>query len=192
MVMNLKVVSLIKSIVSEVVSEGDTVIDATIGNGHDTQFLAELVGDKGLVYGFDIQKEAVQLTRKRLKTSGLDKRVRLVCDGHERMDMYITGMVKAAIFNLGYLPGGCHRITTLTDTTLTAVNKSMGMLLPGGITVIAVYCGHSEGQMEENILREFISGLDAHSYMAVSVRAENQKNNPPVLYVVQRKNTVKC
>jgi tRNA A58 N-methylase Trm61 len=190
MVMNLKVVSLIKKIVSEVVSGGDTVIDATVGNGYDTLFLAELVGDNGLVYGFDIQKEAVQFTRERLKASGMDKRVRLVCDGHERMDRYITGMVKAAVFNLGYLPGGCHRITTLTDTTLTAVNKSLEMLLPGGIVVIAVYCGHSEGQREENVLREFVSGLDAHSYMAVSVRTENQKNNPPVLYVVQRKNAV--
>ena len=190
MVMNLKVVSLIKSIVSEVVSEGDTVIDATVGNGYDTQFLAELVGDKGRVYGFDIQKEAVQLTSKRLKTSGLEKRVRLVCDGHERMDRYINVMVKAVIFNLGYLPGGCHEIATATETTLTAVKKSLEMLLPGGMTVIAVYCGHIEGQREEKALRKFVSGLDAHLYMAVSVRAENQKNNPPVLYVVQRKNAV--
>ena len=36
--------------------DGAIVIDATIGNGHDTLFLARRVATTGLVYGFDIQK----------------------------------------------------------------------------------------------------------------------------------------
>ena len=39
--------------------EGDTVIDATVGNGHDTIILAHLVGDQGKVFGFDIQEQAI-------------------------------------------------------------------------------------------------------------------------------------
>lgn len=46
--------------------EGDIVIDATMGNGHDTQFLAELVGENGHVYAFDIQESAVANTKERL------------------------------------------------------------------------------------------------------------------------------
>lgn len=44
--MGLKVVDLVKSIVAGVVSDGDTVVDATVGNGNDTIFLARLVGKR--------------------------------------------------------------------------------------------------------------------------------------------------
>ena len=42
---------------------GDTVVDATMGNGHDTCFLAELVGETGRVIGFDLQPDAVESSR---------------------------------------------------------------------------------------------------------------------------------
>ena len=44
-------------LLKEVVELGDFVIDATMGNGHDTAFLAELVGPSGEVFAFDIQKK---------------------------------------------------------------------------------------------------------------------------------------
>ena len=34
------------------VREGDTVIDATMGNGNDTMFLCGLVGETGCVHAF--------------------------------------------------------------------------------------------------------------------------------------------
>ena len=40
--------------------EGDYAVDATLGNGHDTCFLAEIVGDNGKVFGFDIQKRRLK------------------------------------------------------------------------------------------------------------------------------------
>ena len=36
------------------------VIDATSGNGYDTQFQANLVGSEGVVFAFDIQKESIE------------------------------------------------------------------------------------------------------------------------------------
>ena len=42
---------------AEVVSKEDTVVDATMGNGHDTLFLAQLARQ---VYAFDIQEQAVE------------------------------------------------------------------------------------------------------------------------------------
>ncbi len=46
------------------VLESDTVVDATVGNGNDTLLLARLAS---FVYGFDIQKEAINNTDSLLK-----------------------------------------------------------------------------------------------------------------------------
>ena len=45
-------------VLRQVVQPGDTVVDATLGNGHDTLMLCELVGETGRVIGFDIQPDA--------------------------------------------------------------------------------------------------------------------------------------
>ena len=65
--------------------EGSTAIDATLGNGHDAERLCALVGETGHVFGFDVQKEAVERTRQRLADRGLLSRATLFCAGHERM-----------------------------------------------------------------------------------------------------------
>lgn len=39
-----------------VITDQDTVVDATMGNGHDTLFLAKLAKE---VYAFDIQEQAL-------------------------------------------------------------------------------------------------------------------------------------
>jgi len=38
--------------------DGALAVDATVGNGYDTQFLAHRVGSNGTVLGFDVQKAA--------------------------------------------------------------------------------------------------------------------------------------
>ena len=53
------------------IKNGAFVVDATCGNGGDTVFLASLVGENGLVFGFDIQKEAIQNTKNESKTRGI-------------------------------------------------------------------------------------------------------------------------
>lgn len=55
------------SLMENVINDGDIAIDATCGNGHDTLFLTGLVGEKGYVYSFDIQEQAIIKTRERLK-----------------------------------------------------------------------------------------------------------------------------
>ena len=185
--MGLKVVDLAKNIVADVVSEGDTVVDATVGNGNDTLFLAGLVGEKGRVYGFDIQQEAIDKTYDLLKARGLQNRVKLICDGHENMGRHITCGVKAIVFNLGYLPGGSQDITTHPDTTLVAVKISAQLLLNGGIITIAAYRGHQTGKKEADLLEEYLYGLDASCYISVVVKAANQNKNSPVLFAVQKK-----
>lgn len=53
-----------------VVRKGDTVVDATCGNGNDTFALLKMVADErgqGRVYGMDIQDSAIQSTSSFLK-----------------------------------------------------------------------------------------------------------------------------
>jgi predicted methyltransferase len=38
---------------------GAKVVDATMGNGEDTAFLCEAVGNDGKVYAFDVQDDAI-------------------------------------------------------------------------------------------------------------------------------------
>ena len=83
----------------------DTVVDATMGNGHDTLFLAEQVGPGGHVYAFDIQPEAVESTRKLLEEHGLSDRVTLLCRSHADLAEAVPAGVAAVVFNLGWLPG---------------------------------------------------------------------------------------
>ena len=55
--------------------EGDLCIDVTAGNGSNyTLFLCELVGECGRVLAFDIQKEAVENTKKRILEHQMEKR----------------------------------------------------------------------------------------------------------------------
>ena len=68
---------------------GDTVVDATMGNGHDTCFLAELVGETGRVIGFDLQPDAVESSRKLLESKDLLVRCDLYCLGHEIGRAYV-------------------------------------------------------------------------------------------------------
>ena len=50
---------------AEVITKEDVVVDATMGNGHDTAFLAQLAGQ---VYAFDIQEQALVNTQERLES----------------------------------------------------------------------------------------------------------------------------
>ena len=81
---------------AEVITKEDVVVDATMGNGHDTAFLAKLAGQ---VYAFDIQEQALVNTQERLEKLGL-QHVQLILDGHQHVDQYVETL-KAAIFNLG-------------------------------------------------------------------------------------------
>ncbi|MDP3333279.1 MAG: methyltransferase domain-containing protein, partial [Methylococcaceae bacterium] len=53
-------VNVAHELLAERLQPGDIAIDATVGNGYDTLFLAEQVGETGKVFGFDIQHAALQ------------------------------------------------------------------------------------------------------------------------------------
>ena len=132
-----KVTDLNKVLLEDVISEGDIVIDATMGNGYDTKYLAEKVGESGVVYSFDVQEEAIKSTRKRLEKENLMGRTNLILDGHENVDKYVSEEVSCVLFNLGYLPRAKHQVITKPDTTLEAIKKCLNLLKPHGVISIA-------------------------------------------------------
>ena len=143
--------------ISQYIVEGDTVVDATAGNGNDTLKLCSAVGERGLVYAFDIQKEALNSTKNKLIDANMTN-FKLIQSCHSVMDNYISAPVKAVVFNLGYLPGGDHSIHTTADTTVKAINKSLALLTKDGFVSVSIYYGKNSGTDEkENVLSVFRS-----------------------------------
>ncbi|WP_427338753.1 class I SAM-dependent methyltransferase [Caloranaerobacter sp. DY30410] len=181
-----KATDIAKKIIEARVKEGNIVIDATIGNGHDTVFLAKLVGETGKVYGFDIQSKAIENTKAKLIDSILLDRVTLIKDSHENIDNYVKEKVDLVIFNLGYLPGGDHEITTKPDSTIKAIKKSLEILKENGIIVLVIYHGHEMGKLEKNSIEQFVRELNQKQYTVIKFEFINQVNNPPLIIAIEK------
>lgn len=180
-----------REMIEDALFEGARAVDATMGNGHDTQWLCEQVGKGGFVYAFDVQQEAVERTRERLTQAGLEKRACLFCTGHENMAQEISDPVDAVVFNLGWLPGAEHGVTTLTETTLRAVNAALTLLKEDGLMTICIYPGHEEGTREKHALLEWAAQLDDRRYDALLKAYVNQPNDPPQMLAIRKKKTRK-
>lgn len=168
------------------VRAGDTVVDATMGNGKDTLFLCGLVGESGHVYAFDVQAEAVARTQERIVEAGYAARTTLLLAGHETMAEHVAGPVQAVMFNLGWLPGAEHIVTTRTDTTLAAVQAAIALIVPGGIVTVCVYPGHDEGARELEALRQFTAGLDVRRFNVLHHSFVNASSQTPQLFLIQK------
>ena len=166
---------------AQVITQEDIVVDATMGNGHDTLFLAKLAKQ---VYAFDIQEQALEKTSQRLQEAGLTN-TELILQGHETVDQFVRE-VKAAIFNLGYLPSADKSIITQPQTTLEALDKLCHMLVKGGRIAIMIYYGHEGGDIERDAVMDFVSHLPQEEYTAAIYRTLNQINNPPFLVMIEK------
>lgn len=160
----------------------DNCVDMTVGNGNDTLFLASICNH---VYGFDIQKQALDITNEKLKCNHFNN-VSLYEDSHENINQYDLKNVKGIIFNLGYLPKGNKNITTKVSSTLIALNKSLSLLKKGGICILVIYPGHQEGLKESVEILRFTASLSQKEYQVLRYEFFNQKNNPPYLIAIQK------
>lgn len=176
-----------KSYIKEIVLSGDHVVDATAGNGHDTLFLARLVGENGKVTAFDIQAAAIESTRERLEREQAIHQVTLYHGSHADISSVVTLPIRAAMFNLGYLPGADHSITTTSDSTWTAVLGTLDLLLPGGRTVIVLYHGHESGKRERESVLQQVADLPQEQFQVLHTAFLNQQNSPPELVVIEKK-----
>ena len=171
------------------VSPNDSVIDGTIGNGHDTLFLAKLVGKSGQVYGFDIQKQALQNTTDRLLRHKIDlKNIQLYQRSHANINQVLpeSQQITAAIFNLGYLPGGDKAIVTKSEATTAALTACLDHLAVNGLVIVVVYYGHPGGQTEKEAVLHFCQTLPQEKYGVLNYQFINQMHEPPFLLAIQK------
>lgn len=182
----------------DIIKTNDVVVDATMGNGYDTQFLAELGAN---VYAFDVQEEALNATEKRLDDAGIKNQifeknlsklltepsVNLVLSGHEKLSEYVKEPIKAAIFNLGYLPKTDKSVVTKADTTLTALDALTNQLVVGGRIAIMIYYGHEGGMEEKNAVIKWTSSLPQKDWEVTSYAPLNQIHTPPILVLIEKR-----
>jgi tRNA A58 N-methylase Trm61 len=185
-----RVLQFAKTLMEKSVDDGDTVVDATLGNGHDTLFLAKLVGERGRVYGFDVQKQAIENSQSLISEHNLEDRVQFFHKGHEHLLELIPtnhhGNIKAAIFNLGYLPGSDKSIVTVPETTISAINQLLEILSPEGVIVLVIYHGHPEGEVERDELMKYVQSLDQKLARVLLYQFLNQKNHPPFIVAIEK------
>lgn len=168
------------------VRPGDHVVDATAGNGHDTLFLAELVGESGQVDAFDIQSQAIRNTRARLEQHGVENRVRLFLEGHQNMKEKVVGPVRAVVFNFGYLPGGDHTIGTRANTSIAAIQAAMELIEDDGCILLAIYYGGDSGFEERDALLAFLKKIDNHAFSVLYHDFINYPNCPPLAVLITK------
>lgn len=173
-----------------VLKPGETAIDATAGNGHDTLFLAKMVTSAGRVYAFDIQSFALHKTKEILQEAGIEN-VELFRENHALMNRFIpeekTGRVGAIMFNLGYLPHGDKSLITTSESTLNAIRQGLELLRPGGIMTILAYTGHPGGLEEANLVKKFGLSLCEKRFEFKEITADENRTSPPVLYVIWKR-----
>lgn len=163
------------------VNAGDICIDATAGNGNDTQVLCELVGETGKVFAFDIQEQAVENTKLRLVKAGLSERAEVVLESHVKMGKFAEeGTVSCITFNFGYLPGGDHNLATKKDTSIEAIYEGLRILKKGGMMSLCIYSGGDSGFEEKDAILNELKKLDGKKYLVIASEYYNRPNNPPI------------
>ena len=186
------ILSFAHALLEAAASPGDIAVDCTMGNGNDTLFLANLVGEAGHVFAFDIQQSAIENTRKRLEQYGItDTGVSLIQASHADMAGHIPvgahGKIKAAVFNLGYLPGGDKSICTAAHTTIAALEALLAIMAPGGVIVLVVYPGHAEGEAEASEVLEYCKGIPRGEVNVIVYQILNNPNSPPFVIALEKK-----
>lgn len=187
--MNLKgIIPFAHDLLTKTVTHRDSVIDATCGNGNDTLFLSQLVGEEGHVYAFDIQEQAIETTKKRLYEKKRNN-VTLIHDSHASVTQYIDDQtsIAAAIFNLGYLPRSDKTIITKPDSTIAAIKNILPLLKKNGLLILVVYAGHEGGVEEKNAVLQLVTQLEQKEYFVLKYEFINLINEPPFVIAIEKK-----
>ena len=175
------------SLLRQQLREGDSALDGTAGNGHDTLLLAQCVGQSGRVYAFDIQQAALDATACRLREAGIGAdTVSLICCSHEYLERHVPAGIRAAVFNFGYLPRGDKNITTTAEGSLKAARSALGLLSEGGLLLMVLYSGHPAGKAETAALSQWAAALPQTHYRVLHYGFSNWQNHPPVLLAVEK------
>ncbi|MEF9520269.1 class I SAM-dependent methyltransferase [Chlamydia crocodili] len=175
------VVRLSHEIFQEVLTPGDTVVDATCGNGKDCLILAKLLKGEGKLIAYDVQREALDKASL-LCFNSLSPEERSIIEFKEMSHEYINEAgAKLFHYNLGYLPNGNKSLTTLETSTLVSVQKALNLVAPQGVITVVCYPGHKEGANEMISIERLASGLDSKLWEVGSFYIMNRNKAPRLL-----------
>ena len=170
---------------------GDRAIDATAGNGHDSAYMAQLVGPEGHVLAIDIQHAAINATRARLEADGCLAQSELRVADHasalQALCPKCTNSLNAITFNLGYLPGSDKCIQTEPDSTLDALHASSQLLQSGGLLLVTAYRGHPGGLSEADRVADWMQQIQSRGWSVESHEpVVSGTRIPPILWVARK------
>jgi tRNA1(Val) A37 N6-methylase TrmN6 len=184
----ISLVNVAHDLIRNILVPGDIAIDATVGNGHDTLFLAEQVAPFGHVYGFDIQQAAIDSTLQKFRQNGLENCLTLIHGSHalmvDQIPAQFHGKIKTIMFNLGYLPGSDKSVITQTESTLAALTASTRILADNGIITILAYPGHQGGDLETDQVKNWSEQLDNKQFEVNTIYSTEHKETAPRLFVI--------
>ncbi|WP_101772931.1 tRNA (mnm(5)s(2)U34)-methyltransferase [Peptostreptococcus faecalis] len=183
--------SMFKFLADSKIFPGAVVLDATLGKGNDFIYMMNIAGDSGYGYGFDIQENAIKITKSNLDNNLKNKNkynnIEIINDGHQNLDKYVDKKIDFASFNLGYLPGSDHKIITNPNTTIEAISKLIPHIKQNGLICIASYVSHPGGMEESIKVTEYVEQLEQQKFNVIKINLINQKNSPPNLIIIEKR-----
>lgn len=161
-------------------------IDATCGNGGDTLFLCRLAQR---VLAMDVQPQAIESTRARLESAGIDAaRYTLVCDSHANLLHYAEPeSADAVLFNFGWLPGAEHNVFSTAQSSIPALEAALQALRHGGILSAVLYSGKCIGTDEKQAVLEWLRALPIRQYTVLICDFGNWADTAPLPCFVLKK-----
>ncbi|CAM9184177.1 unnamed protein product [Pylaiella littoralis] len=172
----------------QVAGPGDTVLDCTAGNGHDSLALGKAVALKdglGSLYVMDVQERALEATRERLRSELGElalKRSTLINGNFREMPPELEPeSVQLVVYNLGWLPGGDKSITTKLEDTLESIEAAKPLVKHGGMISVMLYKGHAEGERETDAVLGYAAGLALNQWRVFTHERINRPDSPQLL-----------
>ena len=170
---------------------GDWALDATAGNGHDTAYMANLVGATGHIIAIDIQSDAITATRERLEKANCLAQAELHVADHAQalhsLCSQYAQTISAITFNLGYLPGSDKSIQTIPESTLAALRSASELLKPNGLLLVTAYRGHDGGLSEADSVAKWMQQVDSRGWTIESHEPVVTGDRiPPILWVARK------
>ena len=176
---------LMKDFINSLNKNNIICVDATLGNGFDSLYLSSLLNEKGTIYGYDIQEQAIINSNKLFKDHNVTNVITKL-SSHENIE---EDNIDLAIFNLGYLPGFDKSIKTNKETTMKAIKNLLPKMNKDNmLIVICLYVGHEEGFEESIVIDEFVKSLPSNEYMVSKYQNYNRPSSPYLISISPNKN----
>lgn len=176
-------------ILQKYIKKGDVVVDATLGNGYDALYIAGLLGEQGMIIGFDIQESSILSSQLLFNKERVQSKYAFICANHasmiEELHAISIHRIQCAVFNLGYLPHGDKSIITQPDSTIKALESVLSILEIGGCITVVVYSGHQGAEAEKESVICLANSLDKKKWQTIKYSSLNRETSPACIAIVR-------